>query len=388
MVLPLYQSNGERVKRVKTLEVLDKVLKGKRIKPNTQRHYREALGSLARCSEEWPVSGVVINEWLGGLEGFSDSTVRMWFDFVNSAGKYIEKAYKVENPCKVAERPKVSKKRRRIFTPDELVRIMGSCRFSYDKELILTLVDSTCRIGELVGLCGKDVGVSWIDVQGKTGQRRYRLDERICQALRVLAGSSDGLVFKSEDGKALNADSLTSRARRIIVRSGLTGKKLGPHTLRHSSASLIALKTRSALAVKALLQHDNIDTSMQYIHDVEDVIQQEISPLGLIGESVGVNGGGHVAEELLLPDGSKEVVEFEGEVIEGEGYVVDGETDLIADMFPDVQDGIEVRPLLKTEDLRLIRRAFMMYGRHSDDRTGVMKARELMKRVLRRVRVR
>jgi len=29
---------------MKTLEVLEKVLKGKRLKPNTQRHYREALG--------------------------------------------------------------------------------------------------------------------------------------------------------------------------------------------------------------------------------------------------------------------------------------------------------------------------------------------------------
>lgn len=37
---------------MKTLEVLDKVLKGKRLKPSTQRHYREVLGSLSRYSQE------------------------------------------------------------------------------------------------------------------------------------------------------------------------------------------------------------------------------------------------------------------------------------------------------------------------------------------------
>ena len=37
---------------MKTLEVLEKVLKGKRLKPATQRHYREALGSLSRSSQE------------------------------------------------------------------------------------------------------------------------------------------------------------------------------------------------------------------------------------------------------------------------------------------------------------------------------------------------
>ena len=42
--------------------------------------------------------------------------------------------------------------------------------------LILTLIDSTCHIGELVNLDGGHVGDSWIDTKGKTGQRRYRLD--------------------------------------------------------------------------------------------------------------------------------------------------------------------------------------------------------------------
>lgn len=42
---------------MKTLEVLERVLKGKRLEPNAQKHYRGALGSLAWHSEDWPVSG-------------------------------------------------------------------------------------------------------------------------------------------------------------------------------------------------------------------------------------------------------------------------------------------------------------------------------------------
>jgi len=62
---------------MKTLEALEKVLKGKRLKPNTQRHYRDALGSLARYSEDWPVNGMIINEWLASLEGYADTTLKM-----------------------------------------------------------------------------------------------------------------------------------------------------------------------------------------------------------------------------------------------------------------------------------------------------------------------
>ncbi len=117
---------------MKTLEVLGMVLKGKRIRPNTVRLYRDALSSLAQCYEEWPESGQAINEWLASVEGYSDTTIRMWFDYVNSAGKYIQKlggknpdgSYKLPNPCDEAESPKISKKRRRYFTAVELVKII------------------------------------------------------------------------------------------------------------------------------------------------------------------------------------------------------------------------------------------------------------------------
>ena len=77
----------------------------------------------------------MINEWLGSLEGYGDATVRNWFNFVNSAGKYMKKAYKADNPCESADRPKVSKKRRRYFTAVEVARIIKACRFEQDLTL-------------------------------------------------------------------------------------------------------------------------------------------------------------------------------------------------------------------------------------------------------------
>jgi hypothetical protein len=64
------------------------------------------------------------------LEGYADTTIKMWFDFVNAAGKYMQKAYSVNNLCAKAERPKVSKKKRRYFTIDEVVVIMVELRLS------------------------------------------------------------------------------------------------------------------------------------------------------------------------------------------------------------------------------------------------------------------
>jgi integrase len=376
------------VRVMKTLEVLEKVLKGKRIKDNTKRHYRDALGSLARYSEDWPVSGVVVNEWLASLEGYSDSTIKMWFDFVNAAGKYVKKAYKIDNPCAEAERPKVVKKKRRYFTPEEMMLIIKACLNEFEFLLVLTLIDSTCRIGELVGLKGGDVVDGFINVVGKTGERRYRLDQLLCKKLKDLAGGDDQPVFKSETGGFYpNGDGLGHRVRYVVERAGIMGKKIGVHTLRHSGASLVARETGSALAVKALLQHDDIKTSMRYIHDAEDAIQQKISPLRLLGkEYADMHGGDGVikAEQLQLTEGAGGSETTALVPVNGEVVVEDRVDTLAGDMFPEIAEGITVRSLLKYEDLMLIRKVFIWYASYNHNNNDVARARELLKRMVRK----
>lgn len=387
---------------MKTLEVLELVLKGKRIKFDTERHYRDALGSLAEFSAEWPVSGVVINEWTASLDGYADSTIKNWYSFVNSAGKYVERvsgrnpdgSFRVRNPCEDATKPTVARKRRRYFTAEEMMRIIDTCVEADDRLLVRTLVDSTCRIGEIGanrqgegGLFSKDVGDAWINVMGKTGERRYRLEPSLCQEMKRLAGGDDKPVFRDKDGKVASVNALAYRVRRVIVRAGITGSKLGPHTLRHSSASLVAEVTGQALAVKALLQHDDISTSMEYIHDVEDVIQQRISPLRLVGEKVfGEGKGGIALATKQLTMGSESGKEAVVEVVDAEYEVAEGEVDLFNELFPEIVDGVEVRSVFKTEDLRLLRRVFIGYAKGNEHNGDVARSRELMKRMLRKVK--
>jgi integrase len=375
---------------MKTLEVLERVLKGKRLKPNTQRHYREALGSLSRYSEDWPVSGVIINEWLASLQGYADSTIKMWFDCVNAAGRYMKKAYKVDNPCAEAERPKVSKKRRRYFSADEIVAIIKACVNEFELALVMTLIDSACRIGELVNLKGGDVGDGFINVMGKTGQRRYRLDVRLCEQLRVLAGGDDKPVFKNRFGGFYrNGDGLGHRVRYIVERAGIKGEKVGVHTIRHSSASMVARESMKPLVVKALLQHDDVNTSMVYIHDVEDLIigTDEFSPLKLVEKRYrethpGVGLGEGEQLKLIGGEDSGEPVVLVPVDNEERGVVVVDE--LVADMFPKVKEGVAVRTVLRYEDLILLRKIFVWYASYNPSNNDVIRLRELMKRMLRK----
>ena len=367
---------------MKTLEVLDLVIKGKRLKPRSKDNYRAAFSSMAGVSEDWPESSAVINEWVASLNRLSDSTVRLFFTLVNAGGKYAKKVCNVANPCEYAERPKVSKKRRRYFSVQELAAIVKACKDEYELLLVLTLIDSACRIGELVRLRGRDVGDGFIDVEGKTGQRRYRLDSRICEKLKVLAGGEDEAVFKNRDGGFHSSSgSLGHRVRYIATRAGLTGNRLGPHTIRHSSASLLATEWKQVLLVKALLQHDDIETSMGYIHDAEELVIKDdrYSPLGILGSRV---QAGESQGLLELTEG--EVVGSMALVSAGEREISQAEdAELIKGMFPEVKDGVAVRTVLRDEDLNLMRDAFIFYGLYNKDgRAG--KASVLMRRMLRK----
>jgi len=355
---------------MKTLDVLKEVLSGKRMSESSRKNYEAAFKSLGEFSEDFPQKAVEINKWTNSLNGYSDRTVRLWFSIVKSASEYMEVNYGIINPVKGAEVPRIAKKQRRYFKATEIVKILQACRNDFDYALIMTLVDSGCRIGGLSKLKGQDIGENYFTVKEKNGERRYRLDEKLCRALKDLTDDNEELAF----GKSAKA--LSIRVIRLCRRAGLKGKKLGPHTIRHSSASLVARETKSAMAVKALLQQDNIQSSMVYIHDVEEEIQKGISPLQIVAEQVGEEVGYEQNQLGTWSARGNNVIEIDE----------DNEIDsMIGDMFPEVGDGVVIRPMLKTEDLLLIRKGFVEMACRNYFSGDVGKARELMKRMLRKV---
>ena len=307
---------------MKTVEVLRRVLAGKRMSESSRQSYEAVFRSLNKMYDEFPSRSAEVNEWLVSLDGYADQTIRLWFSILKNACKYMEANFEMKNPCKAVDTPKVKKRKRRYFGVDEIMRIIRACRGGVDEALVLTLIDSSCRIGGLSKLKGRDVGEGWIDVKEKTGDRRYRLDVRLCGLLRSMAGGDDNLVFGT------SGSALSMRVIRICKRAGLKGEKLGPHTLRHSSASLVAEKTKNVMAVKALLQHDSIQTSMLYVHDVEEeLLKGESSPLQLVADKV--KGSGLYKQKLLPVKAGGDV-----EVVEDDGF-----DEVVGDMFPVIREG-------------------------------------------------
>ena len=141
--------------------------------------------------------------------------------------------------------------------------------------------------------------------------------------------------------------------------------------------SLIAIETKSAFAVKAVLGHDDIGTSMQYIHDAEQSVAQGVDTLGLAGSNVFAEAVKVHQKPLLLDDGTL--------VVSDDTVII--EQDLTGDLFPDIADGTKVRPLLKDTDLRLMRKVMVEFARANKGTREMYEAKALLERMLRKVKV-
>jgi integrase len=367
-------------KRVLVADLQERFLKEKgRISKQSQAQYRWMFRKVAEYSRHWFRSPSEVNAFISSLDGYSDVTIWQLWKCLRAVGRYTKRTYGWRDPIDGSETPRVKHKKRRYFSEEEIVSIIEACKSPRERVLILAAMDSSARIGELAGICVEDLGKDYFDVRGKTGERRYRCDSRIITMMREIA--VEGIVFPAKMSGSGNklvtpvhhtkADYLAHEVKRIMKRAGLNGKKLGPHTLRHTAASLVARSTKSILAVKSILQHDDVKTSMGYIHDVEDSIQRAVSPLSLAG--------------IVLPPGKEDDTDPADDVADKRG-ITEKVNEKLNKLFPDIEDGTAIRPFLKDNDLRLIRTAFIELMRSRNETNVGNETVQLMRRMLRRVK--
>ena len=381
---------------MKTLEVEEKYLSQHVLQPSSIIKIRNIFNYLNEFSPEFPVSSGFINEWVKWLRDtkhLSDITTQRHYTYMRGIAKYMNEQYDIPNPFLKSLRPKYNKTPRVYFSPSKLAQAIRSCQTDIERALILGLIDSACRAQDLAYLKGSQVVISntqcgfLTSSDKKTGSHFYRLNPQLAQIFKTLAGNDNGYVFKANPYKPsfmdenipATATAICHRVERILIRAGFKGTKLGAHTFRHSSASLIAKTTKSALAVKGILGHADIETSMEYIHDAETEISQNISPLQLLSDAITPYFKSEVKQSNLLTSvQSSELIPINNKEL----TTVDT---LIQESYPPVPDEFKhIRPLLNRNDIDLLRRAFIALNYTDHALNDESQSRDLYRRILRK----
>lgn len=184
-----------------------------------------------------------------------------------------EEGYIQTNPSKNITAIKHEEKPREFLTQIELEYIRKSCASIKEKAIIEFLYSTGCRVSELTNVKKEDI--NWneksVHLFGKGKKHRVSFINAKAQiALQEYLNSrSDDcdylFVSSRKPYRQMHKDGIEKIVRNISDRAfKSTGKRITPHTLRHTTATT-ALRSGMPIAdISKLLGHEKIDTTMIY----------------------------------------------------------------------------------------------------------------------------
>lgn len=213
------------------------------------------------------------------------ATLKSFFKYLKSKRHIIE-----ENPAEDLETPKVSKRQPIYLSFDEAKTFMTGIqpKTHHDRDycMMTFFLNLGIRVSELCNLNLDSIQEKFLTVRGKgdkertvflnnactTALKKYLYNER----LHMKDADKNPALFLSQKGTRLTRQRVAKIVKQINHSSGLDKKKLSPHKLRHTSATMMYKSGADIRSLQQILGHSNVSTTQIYTHIEDKEIQQVI----------------------------------------------------------------------------------------------------------------
>ena len=234
--------------------------------PQTVRAYRVNLADFFSFTGLSPgeVSPSHINQWINSLGHQSRRTLTRKLSALSSFFTYLERNQLIQhNPARDVERLKVSRRSPDFLTIYEIQHI----RRNYSSEtvpLFEFLLSSGVRESELCSLNWEKVNLAegTALVTGKGDKQRQVLFSALAASHLQASQQQFGPVFIAR-GKRINPGQVRYRINKL---GKLIGRRVYPHLLRHTCATLLLEQGATLAEVQQLLGHESISSTGLYVH--------------------------------------------------------------------------------------------------------------------------
>ncbi len=222
-------------------------------------------------------------EWLN-QKGVSPRTQARTISGIKSFYKYLLIEEKVTNdPTTLLESPKIGRKLPDILSMEEIDLLIDSVDITKpegqrNRAMLETLYSCGLRVSELVNLKISNLyfDEGFIKVEGKGEKERLVPISKsaITEISKYMEGYRQGLHINKESANILFLNRRGQKLSRVMVftiiknlsdKVGL-GKKISPHTFRHSFATHMINGGADLRAVQEMLGHESILTTEIYTH--------------------------------------------------------------------------------------------------------------------------
>ena len=261
----------------------------RKLAPKTQRDYVQRIKNFAAFLGRSPgtasfedVRRYQLHLAAGGAGvstlNQSTATLRFFFRVTLGRGDIVNHTQFIHEPRKLPV----------VLSPQEVARFLDAAPGLKYKAALSLAYGAGLRVSEVVTLKVSDIDSKRMVIrveQGKGHKDRYvMLSPHLLELLRAWyrAAHPQGWLFPGlKPANPMTTRQLT-RACHAAAHMAEIGKRVSPHTLRHSFATHLLEQNIDIRVIQVLLGHAKLDTTALYTRVATKTIREIMSPLDLI----------------------------------------------------------------------------------------------------------
>ena len=269
------------------------------LSPNTKKNYLADIRQFKMFLDDNKISAkkddsqdmididhMVIRAYLGSLyrEGLKKVTISRKITSIRTFFNYLLRKGKMKlNTAQMVQSPKIEKYIPVFLSVDEMFTLFDAKSLTKaidlrDRAIMEMFYSSGIRLSELVGLNRGDIdfnqGLMKIRGKGKkerivpVGDLAMGAIKRYLEKIREISctnseNNSDKPIFINREGSRLSTRSVARILDKLVLASGL-GRKISPHTLRHTFATHMMEAGADLRYIQEFLGHESLSTTQKY----------------------------------------------------------------------------------------------------------------------------
>jgi integrase/recombinase XerD len=272
--------------RAAWLEEVERELKLRQYSPRTRRAY---LKLLRRFLHDLPTGELGAERIRGYLVGLVDRGVSVGYhgQFAAAIRFFCEHVLRDRRLGEALPSPRRPKALPHVLSMQETQRLFAALSNAKHRLMALLLYSSGLRVSELVGLRAEDLDLDRRLVRvrrGKGAKDRYTLYSDVAAhavaGYRSLHEPREYLFPGARPDRPISSRSVQKVIASAARRAGI-GKRVTPHTLRHSFATHLLENGIDVRHIQELLGHASLATTQVYTHVAAQDVARIRSPLDL-----------------------------------------------------------------------------------------------------------
>ena len=181
--------------------------------------------------------------------------------------------------------PRPSSKLPAVMLPEEIMKLIDGVQNIKHRTILMLLYSTGMRVSEIANCKIADIDSANMRikvVQGKGAKDRYTImSQQVLLELRAYY-----LIYKPKEylfngyraAKRYSVRTIQHIMQQALIKAGLKNKHYSIHTIRHSFATHLLDNGTDLHTIKELLGHNNLQTTMQYMHLTSRRIDEILNP--------------------------------------------------------------------------------------------------------------